>query len=162
MKKSVSLFIFTIVASLSMAAQGLSGASLIGVLTQGGANAVNKYVSAKGFSLLEESYDDSYFAVWGSNVAYYTASGSIAINSNKPQYVLIVNFTDDGSTPLRLKYRPTSLTNMRNILAYFKKLGYKRIGTDYAGADVYSKNGGRYEFHYHESGRTILIFPTDD
>lgn len=141
----------------TMSAQRLSGASLLEIMKKSNPNTVNTFVGAKGYDFLGSDYGNSFFCVWGSNMLEYSSYGSVPKDASKPTYVMIVNFVSENGTPFRIKYRTSNLQNMRAILAYFKKVGYKKTGYDYAGATIYEKNGSKNAIHYHESGRTIVI-----
>ena len=155
--------------ALGSMAQGLSGAALLTIMSQPDVQSIDKYVSAKGYQLLDWTDETDAFAnnVWGINVGYYRNGRFLPANSSKPMYMLIVEFTGTYGNnmygpPARLKYRPSTLAGMRSVLSYFRKSGYKNIGYDYVGAHVYHKSGAKYNMHYHESGRTIYLIPAAD
>ncbi len=158
-----------VITVFSSMAQGLSGATLLDIMYKYSVEDIDKCAKAKGFELLDftDETDAFYNLVWGINVGYYRNGRFLAKNQLKPMYMLIVEFSESyGNTPVcpptRLKYRPSSLTNMRAVLKYFRKQGYKNIGYDYVGAHVYHKAGAKFNMHYHESGRTIYLIPAAD
>ena len=157
MKTRLFVAIACILMVSTMSAQRLSGASLLEVMKKSNCDAVDAFVKTKGYDFLGADYGESFYCVWGSNMLEYSSYGSVPEDASKPTYVMIVDFTCERGAPFRIKYRTTNLQNMRAILAYFKKLGYKKTGRDYAGAEIYEKSGSKNAIHYHESGRTILI-----
>ncbi len=159
MRRLLIAAIAGIFVALGSMAQGLSGAALLTILSQPDFASIDKYVSAKRYKQYknDNSIDADYRKIWGINLERYYEGGCYAKIPSKPMYVLMVEFGRNPENPKRwLTYRSWNSANIRSILSYFRKLGYKKVGQDYDG-DIYRKEGSKYELRCEDAGSTILL-----
>lgn len=158
MKRFVLISLITFF-SYSLYAQVLTGANIDTILDKAGIESIATFLRIKKYTPLADSSDYwGYYVVWGNNCTYDYYGNLQRIDRTRSYHRVTCYFENDYSKPYRLYYESGTGQPLANIIKYYISKGYKYLGTDENGSEVYGKDKCPYEIHYHKESLTFAIY----